>query len=159
MTSNQEQVAHQLVNLIPQLMRHLGINIRCHRAGLAPAHYRILGMLKHGGGTVSSLAGQHAVTLATMSNSVAALADRGLVERVPSTQDRRSVQVRITPSGEEVLADLHTHFYQHISIALQDLSGQELTKLSTGMEILERVIMAADKVASDTPCRKTDEFI
>jgi DNA-binding MarR family transcriptional regulator len=158
MTSNQEQVAHQLVNLIPQLMRHIGINMRCHRAGLAPAHYRILGMLTHGGGSVSVLAGQHAVTLATMSNSVAALADRGLVERVPSMQDRRSVQVRITTAGEQVLADMHAHFQQHISIALQDLTSEELVKVSTGLEILERVIVVADKVATDTLCQKTDEL-
>lgn len=46
------------------------------------------------------------VTSGAITNRIDRLAARGLVERVPSAEDRRSIRVRLTPKGRTLVDDL-----------------------------------------------------
>ena len=69
--------------------------------GLTPTQGQALALLRAspGGLRLGELAGQLGVTAATTSDSVAALARKGLVSKAPLAADGRAVLVRLTPAG------------------------------------------------------------
>jgi DNA-binding MarR family transcriptional regulator len=69
--------------------------------GLTPTQGQALALLRANpaGLRLGELAGQLGVTAATTSDSVAALARKGLVSKVPLAADGRAVLVRLTPAG------------------------------------------------------------
>lgn len=84
---------------------------------------RLLGF--HGRRTMTKLAEEAGVAAATMTGIVDKLVGRGLVERQRRQDDRRVVEVTLTPRGEEAFADsfeLHMRLAREILMAL---GGQE----------------------------------
>ena len=69
--------------------------------GLTPTQGQVLALLRAspGGLRLGALAAQLGVTTATTSDSVAALARKGLVDKLPLAADGRAVLVRLTPAG------------------------------------------------------------
>jgi DNA-binding MarR family transcriptional regulator len=69
--------------------------------GLTPTQGQALALLRAnpGGLRLGELAAQLGVTAATTSDSVAALARKGLVAKLPLAGDGRAVLVRLTPAG------------------------------------------------------------
>jgi DNA-binding MarR family transcriptional regulator len=69
--------------------------------GLTPTQGQALALLRASpdGLRLGELAGQLGVTAATTSDSVAALARKGLVSKAPLAGDGRAVLVRLTPAG------------------------------------------------------------
>lgn len=148
--SDREMVARQFIELIPLLMRNMGSHMRCHGAGLVPAHFRMLGMLAKRSYNLSELAETQSVTPATMSNSVAILVERGLVERTPVANDRRVVQVCLTQSGREILAQVHRSLEVQVGKHFENISDDELATVGAGLRILNRVLSNSE--AQPTPC-------
>lgn len=66
---------------------------------------------------------------ATMTGIVDRLVKMGLVERSRSKTDRRVVLVKITPSGVDLLKQIHQELINDSQIAYQILSDEELTEL------------------------------
>ena len=73
-------------------------------AGLSLPQYRILGVLAEGASMPSALAERLAVRRPTITAVVEGLEARGLVERTPDGDDRRSITHTLTAQGQEVLA-------------------------------------------------------
>lgn len=85
----------------------LARRLRRERAGdnVSDAHFAVLANLKtHGRLAIGELAQRERVSAPTMSNTVDALAESGLVVRVPSEDDRRRVYIEITDSGTEIVS-------------------------------------------------------
>ena len=78
-------------------------------AGLTPQQHQILLALRAADGLELTI-GQLAETMFLKPHSVSGMADRlaaqGLVERVRSEEDRRSIRLRLTGKAQEVLASL-----------------------------------------------------
>jgi DNA-binding MarR family transcriptional regulator len=77
----------------------------------------------------------------TMVARMDALVDRGLVERVRSSEDRRSYAIRLSPEGRAVLKALRRRAKAHGDRFFAPLSERErlelhrlLTKLAAGIE-------------------------
>jgi DNA-binding MarR family transcriptional regulator len=66
---------------------------------------------------------------ATMTGIVDRLVKMGLVERSRSKADRRVVLVKITPSGLDLLQQIHQELINDSQIAYQILSDEELTEI------------------------------
>ena len=71
---------------------------------LSLPQYRILGMLAEGASMPSALAERLAVRRPTVTAVVDGLVARGLVERSPADDDRRSVTHTLTAKGKRLLA-------------------------------------------------------
>lgn len=72
------------------------------RSGLTPTQATILALVERRGGdgpTLGELAEELGVTAATASDSVSALAAKGLVVKERSAQDKRSLAIRLTAGG------------------------------------------------------------
>jgi long-chain acyl-CoA synthetase len=72
---------------------------------LSPSQYRVLSFLSEDGANAAAtaLAGRMSVSKPSITALVDGLVQRGLVERRPSTDDRRRVQHVVTPAGLKAL--------------------------------------------------------
>lgn len=105
--------------------------------------YDVLSVLRRQGDrcslTASALARESLLSSGAMTNRIDRLADRGLVSREPDPDDRRGVQVALTPAGRRLadkalearltVADLH----------IAGLTAEERADISSGL----RKLMAA----------------
>lgn len=138
---DRDRIALMLVETLPQLMRNLGAHMRCHGGGLVPAHFRMLGMLSKRSHNLSELAELQSVTTATMSNSVAILVERGLVERTPSPSDRRVVQLSLTPAGCAALDAVLRSMTARIVHQMESISDTDVEALEAGLMVLQQVLL------------------
>jgi len=87
---------------------------------------------------MKELAGKMGVTTGSLTVLVDRLERGGLVERRPNAQDRRSIQVALTPGGEALFAE-HHKLHGQLS---QDMAGaldpEELPRL---LDMLRRLIV------------------
>ena len=86
---------------------------------LGITQYGVLVRLERGVTSMSELRGRSLVTFSTLSEATSALVRQGLVDRVRSEQDRRSVDLSLTPQGVRVL--------EHAQKALREIR-HELTR-------------------------------
>ena len=61
-----------------------------------------------------------------VSMSVASLADRGLLERLESPEDRRAVRLQLSGEGKAVAADARKAQQRFFDLLYQDISEEEL---------------------------------
>jgi len=135
-----EHAAHQILQVLPALKRILSTEVRRTENAMDPAHYGLLVRLSRCPHSLGELAERQGVSLATMSNSVSALAERGWVTRVPSRDDRRVMIVELTPRGAQVLSDVQLHIRQCLMDLLANLSPEQLDQVVAGVEILEGIL-------------------
>lgn len=105
-----------VLSRISRLARHLDLARRSAfaRHGLETWAFDVLSALRREGApfrlSPGALLTQTLVTSGTMTNRIDRLAEHGLVERLPSPDDRRGVLVQLTPTGlrtvDDAMADL-----------------------------------------------------
>jgi DNA-binding MarR family transcriptional regulator len=136
MSGKAEAAAREVLQVIPQVMRRLALEMR--RTGYAPApvHCRLLILLAERPRNVTELAERQAVSLPTMSNSITALVEQGWVRRVRSADDRRMVMVELTPAGRSVLSDIMRPVEMRVTELLASLSPGECDQLLAGLAVL-----------------------
>ena len=99
----------EVLSRVSRLARHLDLARRQAFAGrgLETWEFDVLSALRRAGQpyqlTPTHLVRQTLVTSGTMTNRIARLVERGLVERLSSPTDARSVQVRLTETGRDVV--------------------------------------------------------
>jgi len=106
--------------------------------GPTPAQMGVLQALlsDEEGMTPSELSGCLRVTPATVTGSLNALEDEGIIQRDRTRGDRRVVHVRLTPKGRERLIKWRAAFERELSEHFAPLSDDELRALAS---LLERV--------------------
>jgi DNA-binding MarR family transcriptional regulator len=98
--------------------------------GVSLVQTRLLGILRDREPTISELAGFLQLDKSSVTGLVDRAQERGLVRRVASAQDGRSVQVRITASGRALVDRAHDAFADEIAALTQGLSPTDRTRLS-----------------------------
>jgi DNA-binding MarR family transcriptional regulator len=108
---------------------------------LTLAESSTLSRLERGGPASSSeLARYDRISPQSMGVTVAALEDRGLIERDRDPEDGRRIVLSITEAGRQLIHDKRGARTGQIAAALGDgFSGGELTQLMTVVPLLERL--------------------
>jgi DNA-binding MarR family transcriptional regulator len=89
---------------------------------------------------VKDVAGGLGMSLPAMSRSLDGLVQRGYIERVESTEDRRSRLVRLLPAGRALLDELGRSRVSALEDFVATLSDEERAGLhSTLLPIVERI--------------------
>lgn len=123
---------------------------------------RLLGVLRDRMPTMNALAKLLALDKSSITGLVDRAERRGLVVRIPSTADRRSVLVSLTDEGRSLASEVATRFEADVSTMLDGLRPSDRAALS---RVVSRVLVAraADQgidlfatVDVDVPSRSYD---
>ena len=128
-----------------------------HSVGLTPAQLRVLQIVdERDSATPKTLATQMGVSQATVSALVDKLVAQGLVERVPSEQDRRQTNVTITADGHHRMENAPDALQQRYVRAFLDMADWEQAQI---VAVLERVADMLDARGLDaSPVLTTGEI-
>ncbi len=80
----------------------------------------------------------------TVSGIVSRLEDKGLVARLPNSQDRRGTYITLTAKGADLLKESPTTLQEKMSIRLKKLSRQQIEQLNSSIETLTQLMDAED---------------
>jgi DNA-binding MarR family transcriptional regulator len=105
---------------------------------------RLLGVLRDRQPSMQQLARVLSLDKSSVSGLVDRAEKRGLVQRMPSTDDRRAVHVSLTSSGRRTVEQVVAEFGVDIGAATTCLSAAEAKRLST---LATRVVSAARPAA------------
>jgi DNA-binding MarR family transcriptional regulator len=113
--------------------------------GLHPMHFGML-MIIDADEPVSQqeLSVRTGIDPSTMVTRMDVLSEHGLVERTRSAEDRRNYEIRLSPAGRELLAELRVRAREHGERFYAPLTGEErvqlhalLAKLAAGLDSAE----------------------
>ncbi len=123
-----EELARQL-SAIGAVKRGLG-RVLPHECPAGSA--AVLTLLdRHGEMRMSRLAELLAIDMSVTSRHVAHVAERGWIDRSPDPADKRSRILRLTPAGQDMLAELSERYMNALVHYLADWSDDEVDQLNT----------------------------
>ena len=123
----------------------LARRLRCARDAdsMSDAQLAVLADLRmNGRRTISTLAERERVTAPSMTNTINGLEEQGFVARTPDEDDRRRVQVDITPAGAEIVVETIRRRDELLADMLRevDYTEAELTTLREASALMRRVV-------------------
>jgi len=107
--------------------------------GTRHGRFNLLMMLSHcavGKATPANLAEKTGVTRATISGLLDGLEKEGLVERYPDPENRRSVQVKLTVTGQDFLDKVRPDYCRWFTSVVEPLNQDERKQL---LALLEKI--------------------
>lgn len=135
-----EQVAADLTTVVGRLTRRM--RMASHDGLLTPSQRSVLARLgSHGPATTAALARAEYVRPQSMRATLAALEERGHVERTPDPGDGRQSVMTLTDDGRRALMAVRVAKRDWLAGALTDeLDAAELSVLAEAAALLERVV-------------------
>ena len=106
----------------------LGTIAAAHDVSIVQA--RLLGILRDRQPTIKELAGLLQLDKSSVTKLVDRAVQRGLVRRIPSMVDGRSVQVTITAAGQKVIDEASAAFETEVAELVTALSAAQRSRLS-----------------------------
>ncbi|MFE1646873.1 MarR family winged helix-turn-helix transcriptional regulator [Microbacterium sp. P01] len=120
----------------------LARRLRAQRAvdSMGDGQFAVLAALKvHGPHTLSELADRERVTAPSMNRTVNCLEESGYLTRTPDENDRRKVNIALTPRGLDVVQETVRRRDAWLEEALAELSGDERELLERAAEVMRKV--------------------
>jgi DNA-binding MarR family transcriptional regulator len=125
--------AHAL-NTLAALYQFRSLDTRLYGALTVSQSYCLRILYFQGAQTMSALAAALHVRLSTMTGIVDQLESRRLVERSSHPEDRRSLQVALTPHGRTLYQSAHDAFLSHVWPTLDRRTAAERRMLLTFLD-------------------------
>ncbi|WP_243060107.1 MarR family winged helix-turn-helix transcriptional regulator [Nocardioides sp. SR21] len=76
------------------------------------------------------------ISKGTLTGVAKTLASRELIERIPSTADRRLVNLKLSPAGVELMEEIYPEFNKTESRIVGDLDARELDTMTSALRTL-----------------------
>ena len=142
-----EHVTDEALDRFWETVPPLWSNIRAHIRAVATQEYsisieqfQILRLIRSGRGSVSELALAKNISRPAISQAVDALVRKGLLTRTPDAEDRRHIQLALTPSGNALLDALFQNTRSWMRAKLSSFSRGELENVIRAMESLKKML-------------------
>jgi DNA-binding MarR family transcriptional regulator len=132
-----------ILDALPLAMRVIAAQVRGTTHNLHAGHLPVLATLNIRPYAQSDLAEIMSVSGATMSNTLAALEERGWVERVRSETDRRVFHVRLTSAGVKAYEETMQEMEAQLNGLLEHLDEGTRAELRRGLIVLREVFARA----------------
>lgn len=138
-----------MMTVIPSVTRFLRASLRGHgKPHLSLSQLRVLYFLqRRSQSSLSEVADYLDVTRPTMSAMVERLVQRGLIQRLGSSE-RRRVILRLTDSGQAEMSRVYEATLHTVAEHLADLSPSQLQQVSAGLAMLGQLF---DEALDDAP--------
>ena len=140
MPTDDRLLARQLLSLLPLVMRTMAADMRRQGCALPPTHFALPAMLARRPRTMGELAERMGVSAPTMSNLIAALAERGWVTRRQDPDDRRVTLIELTAFGRRSLQRHQVLAEQRVARLLAALPPVKRQDLLSGLTALRKVV-------------------
>jgi DNA-binding MarR family transcriptional regulator len=139
-----EETAHQVLEVVPAVMRTIRAEFRGERStNLSVPQFRALAYIKNNNGaSLSSLARHIGLTLPSMSKLIDDLVSRGLVARNEHQEDRRKICLQLTPTGKKELEAAYDHTQAFLVKKLSGLAKEDLNTVLCSMQILSELFVS-----------------
>lgn len=132
-------LADGLRPVVMQLARRLR-QVRADRLELTPTQLSAMGVLaRHDDQPIGALAAAERVAAPSMTRTVKALEERGLVSRTADPDDRRQSRVSLTTAGRELLLDNRRRRSAWLAQRIAELDPDDREVLRRAVGILERI--------------------
>jgi DNA-binding MarR family transcriptional regulator len=143
-----EKLLHQTVECFWDTFPPLWDRIRGHLreivaedTELTVDQFHILRHIRQGAGSVSKLAEARQISRPAASQAVDLLVHKGLLTRQQSLQDRRCVELELTPGGMALINAAFEKNRAWMAIKLAALSPDELARLQEALSALQRTFV------------------
>ncbi len=148
MSATAEQVACEVLEVVPLIMRAVREQMRGHRAAeVSVPQFRALGFLeRHEGASLTDVADHIGLTLPSMSKLMDGLVERKLAKREFDTLDRRRVTLGLTPHGRAVLQASRDSTHAYLAEVLARLAPAERTTVIEGLRALRPLFQSEREV-------------
>jgi len=111
--------------------------------GLTQPQFAVLEVLGHLGPLkVGEICGKMLVTGGNMTLVLDNIEKLGFIERIPSKEDRRAINVQLTPKGQALFDEVFIQHAEHIAQLMSVLTAEEQ---KTAGEILKKLGQAVSK--------------
>ena len=151
---------HRLAASIQQLQTHaLTHSLKeWSELELSLPQFRGLLLLHRGPQRMSDVAAHFSRGLSAATSLVTRLVDKGLVERISDTEDRRVVRCRLTARGQEEVDRFQRMEQMRLERLVELLSVQELEQIAVAMELLAKAVqsLAAEDSDAAEPASEKD---
>ncbi len=140
---DRDVVASQMIAQFRLLLREMKCvgSQRLLRRGVSMSNLHVLSMLeRHGEMAMSRVAEALDVSFSNATGLVDRMEERGIVERVRDSEDRRVVHVRLTDAGRAALADIEVFRDEAIGRILDQLDSAQLASLAATLDDLRRAV-------------------
>ncbi|NLG50720.1 MAG: MarR family transcriptional regulator [Chloroflexi bacterium] len=139
-----QQAIDRFWETIPQLWNQIRANVRAIAAEefcISVQQFHVLRYVRRGFGSVSELASVTQLSRPAMSQAVNALVEKGLLTRRQSAQDRRYVELELTPAGEDMLSTIYAENRRWMMEKLSVLEPDELEDIPLGLKALRKAFL------------------
>lgn len=146
MAKNSQQVASEVLDVIPAVMRTIRKNLRAQRdPDLTLPEFRGLAFINRNPGcALNELAEHVGLEAPSASKLVEHLVQRGLVKREPDPADRRRVRLQLLARGQRSVNTAFEHTREFLAEQLAHLSDAEGLKVMQAMQILRQAFTVED---------------
>ena len=126
----------ELIGRLMRLSKHIESQVAdCHKAyDLKPGEFDVIATLRRSGGeyclTPSELIDSMMLTSGAMTNRLSRLESKGLIERVNSKEDRRSVSVALTQQGVVLIDEAIEEHGRLQQVIVESLSASARPELN-----------------------------
>ena len=142
-TIDRTALADQMIADLRLLLREMKCvgSQRLLRRGVSMAHLHVLSMLeRHGEMAMSRVAEALDVSFSNATGLVDRMEERGIVERVRDSGDRRVVHVRLTDAGRAALSDIEVFRDEAVRRLLDQLDPTQLASLADSLDDLRGAV-------------------
>jgi DNA-binding MarR family transcriptional regulator len=138
-----DQALDRFWETIPPLWGTIRAHIRAvatEELDISVEQFHILRFIRRGHDSVSELAEARNISRPAVSSGVDALVQKGLVARTPDQEDRRRIDLSLTPEGSALLDSVFQNTREWMKASMVDLTAEELETAVRGMEVLQKMI-------------------
>ena len=127
----------EAVVLLPKQLLHVDELTR--KFGMPFSHIQILVMLRSGDITIGEISTTLGIAKPNITPLLDSLSERGLVERVRGTGDKRIVNVHLTENGREVLDDLQASIADQVTGWEKWCNRSDMKQINNALAFLVQV--------------------
>jgi DNA-binding MarR family transcriptional regulator len=144
--SGKREIIAELVTLLPMFIKTLLEGSDFHTAAELNISEKktLIYIFKHGSGTMSECSKRVGLARGSFTAVADSLEEKGLVNRISGSDDRRKCILMLTKEGEKVAREINARFKQQVAARLARLSEEELGNLK---KALETIAATAEKLS------------
>ena len=135
-----EAIAGNLYDALPILPKRLvRVDAIAREFHMPFSHIQILCMLTDGPMTIGEISSSLGIAKPNITPLLDALHERGLLERCRNEKDRRIVNVRLLPEGNEVVQEIRASIGQQLREWPEGMSTSEMKRLNNALAYLVEI--------------------